>query len=250
VSDCGQTGDGWKKLAGLRLDHKVGLEDLPDPKRQQVFLARLAADWKPQAPELFVVPDAPNTPARIEEARISSAPHPLSSEAFWMCCVLCRGEFKVGKEKAHAKMRSHIAATTSPRNKRVEILEEEIFPPGTKITRENMLSYYNRPSVRRWLNGDVDNSRVAAAINLDPIKVVTSHKIGRGYVAYVYPWTKAVMVECPVVGNATYILSGTWRSIIGKTKGELRLQYRNQVAIRVHKGDWFERVKAELRRHR
>jgi hypothetical protein len=69
-----------------------------------------------------------------------------------------------------------------------------------------------------------------------------------GYHVYLFEWTEKALLECPQFGNAIYIIHVEWKSLSRLTKKELLARHSRRVTKIVHKGDWFERVKAELRR--
>lgn len=68
-----------------------------------------------------------------------------------------------------------------------------------------------------------------------------------GYAVYEFPYTKRIIVECPVEGNATYILWGDWQNKVLLTKGELRHRYPNEHIRVIHQGDWIEDVSSALK---
>ena len=55
-----------------------------------------------------------------------------------------------------------------------------------------------------------------------------------------------VVLECPVEGNATYVLSGDWKKMVGHSKFYLRTNFSHNYTKIVHKGDWLARVKTAL----
>lgn len=63
-----------------------------------------------------------------------------------------------------------------------------------------------------------------------------------GYVVFTFSDTRKVVLECPIEGNATYVLSGDWQSMLRETKQELRKKYPNRYTKVVHKGAWIYRV--------
>jgi Translation initiation factor IF-2, N-terminal region len=68
-----------------------------------------------------------------------------------------------------------------------------------------------------------------------------------GYAVYEFPYTKRIVLECPIEGNATYILWGDWQNKIHLSKGELRHRYPNQHIRVIHRRDWIEDVGRALK---
>lgn len=69
-----------------------------------------------------------------------------------------------------------------------------------------------------------------------------------GYAVYEFPYTDKVVVECPIEGNATYILWGDWQSQVKLSKGELRHRYPGGYARVIHVGDWIDEIRNALKR--
>lgn len=74
-----------------------------------------------------------------------------------------------------------------------------------------------------------------------------------GYVVLEFPWTRNVVVECPIRGHATYILAGDWRAKLCHTRAYLRAKMWEECTRVMHRGDWSgweSGVRAALRRGR
>jgi len=69
-----------------------------------------------------------------------------------------------------------------------------------------------------------------------------------GYILIEFSWSGAVLLECPVVGNATYILWGDWQGMLQLTKDELRLK-PNCMRV-IHTKNSFNKVAAALEAER
>ena len=52
--------------------------------------------------------------------------------------------------------------------------------------------------------------------------------------------------SAPWEGNATYVLTGDWKRMVGHSKAYLRQEYPNSYTKVVHKGDWLDRVRYAL----
>ena len=60
-----------------------------------------------------------------------------------------------------------------------------------------------------------------------------------GYIVFEFAWSKSAVLECPIEGNATYVLSGDWNRMHGVTKSQLRMQFSHHYTKVVHKGEWL-----------
>ena len=66
-----------------------------------------------------------------------------------------------------------------------------------------------------------------------------------GYIAFTFADTDNVLLECPMVGNAIYVLGADWKRLSRMSKGEL-LNGSHVVARIEHRGDWFWKVEWAL----
>lgn len=114
-----------------------------------------------------------------------------------------------------------------------------LLPPGAWDV-DHILEYY-RNEARHWLAGrSIDNERLVRIERLKPRRCSVGTEGYRGYILYEFPWSRAVVLECPINGNATYILRGDWYGMLQRTKSELR---RNSTCLRViHTCKSFGRV--------
>jgi hypothetical protein len=70
-----------------------------------------------------------------------------------------------------------------------------------------------------------DPDRIVKALSLD--RKQRYEEIGgvEGYTVFTFPYASSVLLECPIVGNAIYVIHKDWKH---------------------HRGDWFEQVEEEL----
>ena len=63
---------------------------------------------------------------------------------------------------------------------------------------------------------------------------------------WVFVFAHHVVAECPLEGNALYVIDGTedWRNLLSRSKQNLRTVAAERIHRIVHTGDW----KAKLRR--
>jgi predicted RNA-binding Zn-ribbon protein involved in translation (DUF1610 family) len=71
-----------------------------------------------------------------------------------------------------------------------------------------------------------------------------------GYCVYEFPNSRQVVLESPVKGNATYVLSSEWKNMIHLHKAEIRNEYRGKYVRVLHTGDWLRRVDHAVRKGR
>lgn len=85
------------------------------------------------------------------------------------------------------------------------------------------------------------------AMSLRPKECWVGSHEWNGYIVFIFAHTQKVLLECPIFGNAIYIIDSDWKLISRLTKQDLLWRSRKEVTRIVHKGEWFSRVKSELR---
>lgn len=135
----------------------------------------------------------------------------------------------------------------------------DALPSGT--TERELKAYTRQIEQRAHVRGwNVDYTRIEAILKLKPSKVLIPKKRARqvldpakhwfGYSVYLFEWSDKVVLLCPVIGNAVYVLGVNWRKLIVKQKRQVR-EDSEGTRHAVHKGGtWLDRVEADLRGRR
>ncbi|MCL4849795.1 MAG: hypothetical protein KJZ78_00250 [Bryobacteraceae bacterium] len=130
----------------------------------------------------------------------------------------------------------------------IERLSFELLRPGTwdidDVIRHYRAQARTRPEL--YLDRVIDYGRLEALKKLRPVKCYIGRELWDGYVVFEFNGTRNVVLECPVEGNATYVLSGDWKRMVGHSKAYLREHYPHSYTKVVHKGDWLDRVRYAL----
>jgi len=92
----------------------------------------------------------------------------------------------------------------------------------------------------------IDVERLENIRSLNPEKCYIGEDRWKGYVLFDFPKKNKAILECPVVGNATYILSGDWREMVKHSRYHIRLHFKNRHKRIIHKGDWLDKVRNHL----
>lgn len=91
-----------------------------------------------------------------------------------------------------------------------------------------------------------DPERMEKVLSLGPSVVYVGTEGFAGYMVFTFPHTEAALLECPVRGNAAYVIDRDWMRLARKSKRELLDERPTEVRKVVHKGDWFERLKLTI----
>jgi hypothetical protein len=119
-----------------------------------------------------------------------------------------------------------------------------LLPPGELAVERLRIHYktlqHRNPHVR------YDPERLARALSLGPERCYIGTDEFEGYVVFTFVGTDRVLLECPVYGNAIYVLGPDWRRLSKMSKQELLSGRPHGVDKIVHKGNWFGRAKRAL----
>jgi hypothetical protein len=127
-----------------------------------------------------------------------------------------------------------------------------LLPPGTWDI-QRVIDHYRKlaQNLSTALKGrKIDWSRLEDIKSLSPVGCHIGEDSWLGYVVFEFAGTDHVVLECPIKGNATYILPGDWKDMVGHTKREIRRESAGRYKKLVHKGDWLDLIREALRRYR
>lgn len=111
----------------------------------------------------------------------------------------------------------------------IEELDWELLPPS-KCTLQKLKLFY----VEYSNNNDYDLSRLTVLFSLKPIAVYKGKNSFNLYHAFIFDHTKNIVLECPKIGNAMYILRDNWKELSKLTKSELIEQHKESISRIVH----------------
>ncbi len=142
--------------------------------------------------------------------------------------------------------------TNTPQNKlEIEKIHWKLLPQGEWLFTELQNHFRRLSSTKKWRNKPFDEARLLKIEkNLKPNKCFVGKDEFDGYVVYCFNWTQNVILECPIYGNAIYIIkrgNSSWQEIAKATKWEARTKYSHQVKIINHSKTWLERLEQNSR---
>jgi hypothetical protein len=131
-------------------------------------------------------------------------------------------------------------------NENVFFLDWEILPP----------EWWLEPEYRRLFTDGilgkhetlVSLERLDYMQSLKPFRSYRSKFGGREFPYYAFMFSKCVVAECPVEGNAIYIIRdmSKWDQLLQLPKRELRLNHSENIRKINHYGDWRNRLRNEI----
>lgn len=123
-----------------------------------------------------------------------------------------------------------------------------LLPPG-KWDITHVIEHYRKVShdlPNGFKGRKLDWSRLEEIASLSPVRCHVGKESWLGYVVFEFAYSDRVVLECPFEGNATYILSDDWKSMVGYSKAEIREEFADCYTKVVHKGDWLYRIREAL----
>jgi len=134
----------------------------------------------------------------------------------------------------------------------VERLSFKLLPPGT-WDMEYLIAYYRREAHRfpaDIRSRGIDPTRLETIYkSLRPAKCYRGEEQWHGYHAFEIPGTSRVVLECPMKGNATYVLWGDWQRMAAQPKSYIWKHFPQNYRKIIHrdKRKWLARTKRALK---
>lgn len=121
-------------------------------------------------------------------------------------------------------------------------LDFEILPPSER-TDEHVREYYRKAVSHGQLKG-FSQDRLDKMLALPRSGWLKGRAGFYGYIVLMFDHTEKVLLECPVEGNAIYVLDSGEERLLRMSKQEL---IESSEAKRIyHSGPWYQRLKDEL----
>lgn len=154
--------------------------------------------------------------------------------------ILRKQELQISRERGVKKMYRETERAFEP--KPTGTFQWEFLPPG-EATPDRIRRYYEEVMSRGRLDGFLPE-RLEKVLAL-PYESWFQGKAGfYGYSIFTFAHTEKVLFECPVYGNAIYVLTSSEECLLKMTKQELRESGEARKIL--HVGDWYQRLKQEL----
>ncbi len=124
-------------------------------------------------------------------------------------------------------------------------LSWRVLPPG-ELSVDSISRHYDRLQ-RQNPRIKYERERIVKAFSLGPKECYVGKNEFEGYVVFTFAHTTKALLECPLYGNAIYIIDSDWKRWSRMSKQEL-LSSSHEVTRIIHRGNWFSEVKRELKR--
>lgn len=120
-----------------------------------------------------------------------------------------------------------------------------LLPPGEhpflEILRHLEALRKSRPTLR------YDKTRLERICELSPSATYVGAEEFSGYVVFYFEEALTAVLDCPFWGNAIYLIRSEWETLSRLSKAELLTKHTQTVRRIIHSGDWFERLRRNLR---
>ena len=128
----------------------------------------------------------------------------------------------------------------------VKKVKWRILPPGKHPFQEILTHFKSFQLEGRDVRIDEERLRLVNSLGATTIYIGTDEF--RRYAIFYFDHLKKAVLECPIYGNAIYVINGDWESLSQRTKAELLKDYPESVTRITHKTNWFDILKEELNR--
>ena len=120
----------------------------------------------------------------------------------------------------------------------------KILPPG-EYPFDRIEKYIKHLKQTKWKDKKVDIGRIRFLHSLSPIAIYYGLDEFDGYFIFIYKKKNLAVLDCPLFGNAIYIIKGGWRKVSKLSKKEVIEEYPETVRV-IHRGNWKGRLKSIL----
>ena len=119
--------------------------------------------------------------------------------------------------------------------------------PSGKHPFPKLCEYYNElQSISSGKRYEIE--RLEKIYSLAPDDIYVGQDEFEGYAVFVFKESNKAVLECPIVGNAIYIIKDNWKSLSQRSKSELLWYHSNSVLRIIHSENWFEKLKVAIKR--
>jgi hypothetical protein len=67
------------------------------------------------------------------------------------------------------------------------------------------------------------------------------------YVAFEFDGHGGAVLDCPMEGNAIYVVSGDWKAVVTQTRAEVKTLFAGRSTKIVHRTAWMSRLREAVR---
>jgi hypothetical protein len=124
-------------------------------------------------------------------------------------------------------------------------LSWQTLPPG-KWKVGDLIRHFGKLS-KKGLITDFDPDRLKKICSLEPSQCYVGLDRWAGYVVFLFPHTPKAVLDCPVKGNAIYVLNRDWKFLSQLSKADLRRLHASEIRRIIHRGEWFGRLQRAIR---
>ena len=117
--------------------------------------------------------------------------------------------------------------------------------PAGEWTFDSVLKHYTELH-RAYPHIHFEVDRLRRVFSLNPSSLYIGIDEFDWYIVCAFSQTTKVVLECPIYGNAIYVIRENWQSLSKLPKNELLSQFPSYVHRIVHAGDWYPLLRAEL----
>jgi hypothetical protein len=149
------------------------------------------------------------------------------------------------RQRIVSNLRRDLEGKLAPKLFKARRLPWRLLEPGRSSFRSILEHFDGLNTPRR--KEEYDRHRLELVHALGPSAIYIGVDEFEWYIVFLFRSAGLAILECPIKGNAIYLIGGDWKELSRLSKTALLEGYSGEVARIVHAGDWYGRLKSELR---
>jgi hypothetical protein len=160
--------------------------------------------------------------------------------------LLLKSRHRIHK-RSFARLEGRLRSLLQGKDFNFERLNWTILPGGGSLM--TSVGNYLINERKRHPTVDFDETRIHRILTLEPSQAFAGIDEFDGYLVFLFQGIPFAVLTCPRVGNALYLLKDNWQTLAKLSKSQLLADHAAHVRriIHVASGEWFDKLRTELR---
>jgi hypothetical protein len=143
-------------------------------------------------------------------------------------------------------LRRELERKFAPKPFKPQQLLWRLLPPE-KNSFKRILDHFDDLNKQVWKD-EYDRERLEIAYKLGPSATYIGIDEFEWYIVFYFQSIQLAVLECPLKGNALYLIAGDWQTLSSLSKTALLEHYQGEVTRIIHTGDWRSKLRGLLRK--
>jgi hypothetical protein len=148
------------------------------------------------------------------------------------------------RERIVSNLRRKLERQLAPRPFDAQRLPWRLLGPDGRSF-QGIMEHFDRLS-RGARKEEIDKERLEKVHGLGPSQIYIGIDEFEWYIVFLFRSVDLAVLECPIKGNAIYLIAGDWQSLSKLSKTSLLDGHAGEVKRIIHAGDWYAELKKAL----